>query len=311
MVSTDTVIETSDLSKNYKKIKAVDGLTMQVPRGVVVGFLGPNGAGKTTTMRILMGLVRPTKGSATMLGVSVDKHTAEIRKRIGTLIESPFFYPTHTGKTNLRIQAKLAGTDEDRVDLALGAVELSGRAKSKYSSYSLGMKQRLGIANALLTDPELMLLDEPTNGLDPAGIVEIRNLIRKLSSEGRTIFVSSHLLAEVQQMCDYVIILNKGRQVASGSVDELVSQGGRLVATVPDAEAAVEILKHAHFSADVADDNKVTVKDADGRGADVNKALSESGIYASEIREQDLSLEQVFLQLTDDSSANIGRESND
>ncbi len=305
MVSTDTVIETSGLSKNYKKIRAVDGLTMQVPRGVVVGFLGPNGAGKTTTMRILMGLVRPSGGWATMLGVPVDEHTAEIRRRIGTLIESPFFYPTHTGRTNLRIQAKLAGVSDDRVDSALEAVELSGRAKSKYTTYSLGMKQRLGIANALLTDPELMLLDEPTNGLDPAGIVEIRELLRRLTGEGRTIFVSSHLLAEVQQMCDYVIILNRGRQVASGSVSELVAKGRQLMATVPDTKAAVDVLKRANFSAVIGDGNRVAIKDADGRGADINRALSEQGIYASELLEQDPSLEQVFLQLTDD---NIGGE---
>ncbi len=305
MVSADTVIETNDLSKNYKKIKAVDGLTMQVPRGVVVGFLGPNGAGKTTTMRILMGLVKPVGGRATMLGIPVDEHTAEIRRRIGTLIESPFFYPTHTGRTNLRIQAKLAGVGDDRVDSALEAVELSGRAKSKYSTYSLGMKQRLGIANALLTDPELMLLDEPTNGLDPAGIVEIRKLLRRLTGEGRTIFVSSHLLAEVQQMCDYVIILNRGKQVASGRVDELVAKGRQLLATVPDAKAAVDVLKRANFNAVVGDDNRVSIKDGDGRGADVNRALSEQGIFASELLEQEPTLEQVFLQLTDD---NIGGE---
>ncbi len=275
MVSTDTVIETSDLSKNYKKIRAVDGLTMQVPRGVVVGFLGPNGAGKTTTMRILMGLVKPAGGSATMLGVPVDEHTAEIRRRIGTLIESPFFYPTHTGRTNLRIQAKLAGVADNRVDSVLEIVELSGRAKSKYSTYSLGMKQRLGIANALLTDQELMLLDEPTNGLDPAGIVEIRKLLRNLTGDGRTVFVSSHLLAEIQQMCDYVIILNKGRQVACGSVSDLVAKGRELVATVPDAGAAVDVLKRANFNAISKDDSRVAIEDADGRAADVNKALSE------------------------------------
>ena len=305
MVSTDTVIETSDLSKNYKKIRAVDGLTMQVPRGVVVGFLGPNGAGKTTTMRILMGLVKPAGGSATMLGVPVDEHTAEIRRRIGTLIESPFFYPTHTGRTNLRIQAKLAGVADNRVDSVLEIVELSGRAKSKYSTYSLGMKQRLGIANALLTDPELMLLDEPTNGLDPAGIVEIRKLLRNLTGDGRTVFVSSHLLAEIKQECDYVIILNKGRQVACGSVSDLVAKGRELVATVPDAGAAVDVLKRANFNAISKDDSRVAIEDADGRAADVNKALSEQGIYASELIEQDQTLEQVFLQLTD---SNIGGE---
>lgn len=299
MVSSGTVIETDGLAKHYGKVTALDGLTIEVPSGVVAGFLGPNGAGKTTTIRVLMGLVKPQEGSATMLGVNVAQHTAEIRRRVGTLIEAPAFYSTHTGRTNLRIHARLAGVEEDRVDTVLEEVGLTKRAGSKYSTYSHGMKQRLGIACALLTEPELLILDEPTNGLDPAGIVEVRELVRGLAGDGRTVFVSSHLLAEVQQMCDYVIILNKGRQVASGHVSELVARGRQLAATVPEPARAADILAAAGFKAKADDGGQILIQGADGRGADVNRTLVEKGIYASQIVDRDPSLEQVFLELTD------------
>src|SRR6266511_342798 len=220
MSAAESVIETRDLGKRYgDRIVAVDRLVMRVRRGEVYGFLGPNGAGKTTTLRMLLGLVRPTSGSALVLGAAPG--SPEGLARIGALIETPTFYPFLSGRDNLRVLALHAGIPEAQIGPALAEVELSARAGDRFETYSLGMKQRLGIAAALIKDPELLILDEPTNGMDPAGMAEMRTFIRSLGRGTRTVLLSSHLMTEVEQICDRVGVISKGSLVGEGTVDEL------------------------------------------------------------------------------------------
>ncbi len=240
----DLVIETHDLSKRYSdRIVAVDRLLMRVRRGEVYGFLGPNGAGKTTTLRMLLGLVRPTSGTALVLGVAPG--SPEGLARIGALIETPTFYPFLSGRDNLRVLARHAGVSETRIEPALAEVELTGRAGDRFRTYSLGMKQRLGIAAALLKDPELLILDEPTNGMDPAGMAEMRAFIRDLGRETRTVLLSSHLMSEVEQICDRVGVISKGTLVGEGTVDELRGRESLWLRAEPleEAERVVRALR--------------------------------------------------------------------
>src|SRR5919109_1940846 len=214
------VVETRELGKRYDgRIVAVDKLSLRVRRGEVYGFLGPNGAGKTTTLRMLLGLVRPTSGSALVLGARPG--SPESLARVGALIESPTFYPFLSGRDNLRVLARYSGTDEKRIRSVLDEVNLAARADDRFATYSLGMKQRLGIAAALLKDPDLLILDEPTNGMDPAGMAEMRSFIRTLGRGERTVLLSSHLMAEVEQTCDRVGVISSGRLVGEGTIDEL------------------------------------------------------------------------------------------
>src|SRR5207253_4097465 len=228
MVSSSTasgelVIETDGLTKRYGDVVAVDQLSLRVPRGGVFGFLGPNGSGKTTTMGMLLGLVQPTSGEARIFGEPVGR--SDTLRRIGAMVESPTFYPYLSGRANLRYFQGIGrrGSPAD-IDRLLELVDLGKRADSKFATYSLGMKQRLGIACALLGDPDLVFLDEPTNGLDPAGVVEVRELIRDLGKGGRTIVLSSHLLAETELVCDNVAVLSRGRLIAQGTIKELLRQ---------------------------------------------------------------------------------------
>src|SRR5919202_4006531 len=229
----EAAIEVDGLTKRYGRIVAVDGLTFRVPRGGVVGFVGPNGAGKTTAIRMLMGLVRPTSGTALALGKPVS-HPETYLPRVGALIESPAFYPSLSGRRNLHALAILGRHDRGAIDGLLDLVGLQGRGDDAYGQYSLGMKQRLGLAAALVPDPELLILDEPTNGLDPAGIREIRTLLRQIGDSGKTVFVSSHLLAEVERMCDRLLILRKGCLVFAGTVDEILVHRVGIVAVPAD-----------------------------------------------------------------------------
>src|SRR5262252_2224371 len=224
---TDTVLSTHQLSKSYGERPAVRDLDLEVRGGEVFGFLGPNGSGKTTTIRMLLGLIRPTAGRAIIFGMDTARQMPFILPRIGAIVETPVFYPYLSGTDNLRVIGAASGmasgkANQRRIDEVLELVELHVQAKMAYRKYSLGMKQRLGIAAALLTDPELVLLDEPTNGLDPAGMFEIRQLIHRLASLGKTIFLSSHLLNEVQQVCNRVAILQKGNLIMQGNVHELL-----------------------------------------------------------------------------------------
>jgi ABC-2 type transport system ATP-binding protein len=290
-------IETRGLTKRYgAQVVAVDRLDLCVRRGEIYGFLGPNGAGKTTTLRMLLGLIRPTAGMATVLGAAPG--TPESLARIGAMIETPAFYPYLSGRDNLRVLALHAGVPESRIETALHEVELTDRAKDRFSTYSLGMKQRLGVAAALLKDPELLILDEPTNGLDPAGTVEMRTLIRGLGQGRRTVILSSHLMPEVEQICNRVGVIRHGTLVAEGTVNELrgrdslrvraepLAAARRLVATIPGI-GRVEI---------VGDSLRV---EADAAMAPaINRALVEAGIAVSELYREQASLEEVFLELT-------------
>ena len=230
----EAVIETSGLRKVFRsrrgrRIAAVDGLDLCVPAGGVHGFLGPNGSGKTTTIRMLLGLARPTEGEMRLFGEPVPQRLPAVTDRIGAVVEEPKFMPSFSGRKNLLLLARSIGVPHQRVDAALAQVGLDGRDRERYSHYSLGMKQRLAIAATLLKSPELLILDEPTNGLDPAGIRDIRDMIRELGETGVTVLLSSHILAEVQQVADTVSIIARGRLLASGTVADLVGGGGRSV----------------------------------------------------------------------------------
>ncbi|MDG6107772.1 ATP-binding cassette domain-containing protein [Dactylosporangium aurantiacum] len=220
-------IETRGLTKRYGARTVVDGLDLDVPEGVVAGLIGPNGAGKTTTLRMLLGLVRPDAGTGSVGGLPLTDPVAYL-PRVGALIESPAFYPGLSGERNLAVQAALAGTDPAGIPALLERVGLGGRGRGPYQSYSLGMKQRLGIAAALLGDPALVVLDEPANGLDPAGIRDLRGIVRSIHDEGRTVLVSSHLLAEVQQVCDWLVVIGDGRRLYQGPARDLLAGGGDL-----------------------------------------------------------------------------------
>jgi len=290
-------IETNGLGKRYgDRILAVDQLNMRVRRGEVYGFLGPNGAGKTTTLRMLLGLIRPTSGSATVLGAPPG--APEGLARIGALVETPAFYPFLSGRDNLRLLARYAGVPETRIPVVLEEVELTARAGDRFATYSLGMKQRLGVAAALLKDPELLILDEPTNGMDAAGMAEMRTFIRGLGQSGRTVLLSSHLMGEVEQVCDRVGVILGGRLVGEGTLDELRGRAGLRVRAEPLALAR-------RVLADLAPVEQVAVSEggflltADpAAAAGINRALVEAGIAVSELRQERASLEQVFLELT-------------
>src|SRR5438270_5527732 len=215
-------LRTEGLTKRYGGRAAVDRLSIDVPAGSVCGFVGPNGAGKTTSIRMLLGLVRPTSGTAEVLGQSIGGPAAYLA-RVGAMIETPAFYPTLSGRRNLQVLARLTGIDDHRVEAVLEQVGLLDRAGELYRAYSLGMKQRLGLAGALLGAPQLLILDEPTNGLDPPGIREVRGLLRRLADTGTTVFVSSHLLDELQHVCDHLVVINGGRLVFQGSVEALLA----------------------------------------------------------------------------------------
>jgi ABC-2 type transport system ATP-binding protein len=291
------VIETRALSKSYGgRILAVDGLTMRVRRGEVYGFLGPNGAGKTTTLRMLLGLVRPTSGSALVLGAAPG--LPESLARVGALIESPTFYPFLSGLDNLRVLARYSGTPEARIESVLDEVDLASRARDRFGTYSLGMKQRLGIAGALLKDPELLILDEPTNGMDPAGMAEMRGFIRTLGRGRRTVLLSSHLMSEVEQVSDRVAVISRGALVREGTVDELRGQESLWVRAEP-LEAAERVLGTLRSVERFArKDGGFRIAADPATAPTINRALVEAGIAVSELRPERDSLEKIFLELT-------------
>ena len=290
------LVETKGLTKRYGSITAVKGLDLEIRRGEVYGFLGPNGAGKTTTLRMLLGLIRPTSGSASVLGEAPGSPAS--LDGVGSLVESPAFYPYLSGRDNLRLMARYSGTPRSRVAEVLETVELSGRARDKYKKYSLGMKQRLGVATALLKDPDLLILDEPTNGLDPKGMADMRALIRKLGHGERTVLLSSHLLGEIQQICDRVGVIRKGELVAEGTVAELRGREGLLVRAEP-AEEAAEIARRLAGVEEVRETDGYLRLTADPkRAAEINAKLVSAGLRVSELRAAEQSLEEVFLELT-------------
>jgi ABC-2 type transport system ATP-binding protein len=298
------VIEVEGLRKEYRRFRkprtvALDGLDLEVPEGGVFGFLGPNGAGKTTTIRCLLGLVAASAGRARVLGGDVPGSLPRVIRRIGSIVEAPALYPRFTGRRNLEILARIDGIDRRAVGTALERVGLSSRAEDMVRTYSLGMKQRLGIAAALLKDPLLLILDEPANGLDPAGIVEVRDLLRSLGAEGRTVFVSSHILSEVQQVADRVAIVARGRLVASGSVREVLRSGrdAGIRVRVGDLEAGRLALAEAGMTA-VLDGDALRVSVPASEGEGVARALAAKDLFPSLLQPDEGNLERAFLELT-------------
>lgn len=291
--SAEVVLRTVGLTKRFSSITAVDGLDLEVLKGEVLGFLGPNGAGKSTTVGMILGLIAPTAGSVEYAGVPL--------KRIGAIIEAPAFYPYMSGRDNLHALALAAGgVPVNRVDALLEYVGLADRPKSPYRTYSMGMKQRLGIASTLLGDPALVILDEPTNGLDPAGQREIRSLIPQLAHEGRSVLLASHLLHEVEQVCDRVAILRRGKLLQVGTVSDIVGRGGFLEIQVAEPERAAEIIRALPFVERVSvQDERLSVVAPEERGADISRALGDANLYVQEMATRRSSLEDVFLELTD------------
>ena len=296
----DLVIQTDALTKRYGHILAVDQLSLEVPRGRIFGLLGPNGSGKTTTIGMLLGLVRPTSGSFSLLG-SQTSH-ADALHRVGAIVEQPYFYPYLSGRRNLAYFQGISGRGSPKeLDDLLEQVGLADRAGDKFQTYSLGMKQRLGLAYTLLGNPELLILDEPTNGMDPAGMAEVRELIRNLGSADRTVLLSSHLLNEVEQICDSVAILSKGKVIAQGAVGDLLHQQEQIrLRTSNDAEA-VEILSALDWVDDVRIEGEALIVTAPhDRTSELTAALGKSGVYVAEITPLQQSLEQYFLEVTGD-----------
>ncbi|MGY0060776.1 ABC transporter ATP-binding protein [Streptomyces sp. LZ34] len=297
------VVTIHQLTKRYGDRVAVGDLTVEVPRGVVAGFIGPNGAGKTTTMAMLLGLVRPTSGDATVLGRSIH-HPERYLGRVGALLEGPAMWPALTGVENLRVLARLGGQDERRIPEVLELVGLADRARDRYGRYSLGMKQRLGIAAALLGDPELLILDEPTNGLDPAGMIDMRDLIARIAAEGRTVLVSSHILNELEQVCDWLLIIEQGTLVYAGSAREFAGRTGNDILLAP-ADGA-DLLKLADIVAAEGLEPKsdggrlmVPIDHRDPRqvAASLNRAAFATGIVLAELTVHRPTLESTYLRL--------------
>ncbi|MGN6207013.1 ABC transporter ATP-binding protein [Humibacter sp.] len=300
----ELAIASTGLTKRFGRQVAVDGLELRVPRGSVYGFLGPNGSGKTTTIRMLLGLTAPNAGEVELLGERMPRASATVLPRVGALVEGPAFYPFLTGRANLsRLDAadprSVSSTRRDRVADALDRVGLTHAADKKAHAYSLGMKQRLGLAGALLRERELLVLDEPSNGLDPQGTREVRSLIRRLADEGATVFVSSHLLSEVEQLCSHVAVMRAGRLVASGSLEELRATGGReAVVRTPDARAAASVLAGRGLDPSVTGETVTATLDADTAAEDLVAALVSAGVRVRGFEVTSPSLEDRFVALT-------------
>jgi ABC-2 type transport system ATP-binding protein len=304
----EIVLRTNNLTKQYGKRVAVNNLNLEVRRGEIMGFLGPNGAGKTTTIRMALGLIAPTAGSVEILGQKVATHGSRILPRVGALVETPALYLYMSGRNNLRAVASvLGGVPKSRIDAVLDLVGLRARQKDRVRTYSLGMKQRLGVAIALLQDPDLLILDEPANGLDPAGIVEMRDLMHRLTAEGKTVFISSHLLTEVQQICTRVSIINLGELVKVSTIEELISGHGEFVVSLERAQEALALVKAQPWGKDARLDTRgALVTTAPGkRGRDLNLFLVDAGFAPETIAQSTQDLEQVFLELTNSGTGEI------
>jgi ABC-2 type transport system ATP-binding protein len=300
---TPTALSVTGLTKRYGDRNAVDNLSIELPAGVVAGFVGPNGAGKTTTMAMLLGLVRPTAGTGTVLGESI-KDPATYLSRVGALIESPAFYPSLTGAENLRVFATIGAQDTARIPELLETVGLDGRGDDPYRSYSLGMKQRLGIAAALLGDPDLLILDEPANGLDPQGVREMRSLIGRLAGTGRTVLVSSHDLSELEQVCDWLVLIDTGRSLYQGLTSDLLKGGATGLIVVPqradDHPALRDLLVDRGHEVELRDDRlmvSVNGTDIDDLAASVNRAAFDAGMVLVELSPNRTTLEDRYLSM--------------
>ena len=313
----ESVISTSHLTKSFDTLMAVNDLDLEVLRGDVFGFLGPNGSGKTTTIRMLLGLIQPTRGSIMLFGFDTSRHLRQALPRVGAIVEMPVFYPYLSGVDNLRMVAAASGmqpgkANQARIDEVLTLVDLAARGKDAYRKYSLGMKQRLAIGAALLTDPELILLDEPTNGLDPAGVHEMRQLILRLAAIGKTVFLSSHILYEIQQVCNRVAILQKGRLLKQGKVQELLHERERLVVRLgtPEETAQAQVILQQASQHEMewitgvsggTDKNNLPALFVDApaaRSQEIIALLARRDLFIAEMYQSEASLEDFFLELT-------------
>ena len=299
---TNTAISVSDLSKKYEDRLAVSHINFEVPLGTVCGFVGPNGSGKTTTMRMLLGLITPTTGQGHILGEPIE-HPEKYLSRVGAMIEGPAFYPALSGHENLMVLARLGGFPIERVQTLLEKVGLGDRGKSKYKTYSLGMKQRLGIAAALLPDPKLLMLDEPTNGLDPEGIQEVRALLRELANDGTTVFVSSHLLFELEIISDHIVMLRKGEIVFAGPIGDLMTkqQPTIIAKSLQHADLAkiVAIAEKSGHQAVIRNDSVHVLAPMEWAPV-LNKAAFDAGITLAQLAPQLPNLEETFFEMTGD-----------
>jgi len=298
------VIEIEGLRKTYRRrgqvTVAIDGLDLTVPEGGVFGFLGPNGSGKTTSIRCLLGLARPTAGQLRLLGHRVPEGLGAGMRRIGSIVETPALFPTMTARENLRLLGSVDGIGPRRVEAALEMVGLSDRGDDLVKKYSLGMRQRLALGAAVLKEPDVLVLDEPANGLDPAGMREVRDLLRRFAAEGRTVFVSSHILTEIEQTCDRVAILAAGRCVTHGSVDEVLAAAGHRVGILVKVEDLVvggRVLEAAGLVVERVDD-ALRVEVDPGAAAHITRLLADADQWVTELRPHRFSLEDVFLELT-------------
>lgn len=293
----EIVLEVTDLVKNFKKVQAVKSINLNLHKGEVLGLLGPNGSGKTTTLAMLLGILHPTSGSFSWFNNGTKD---ENRKRIGSLLETPNFYPYLNAYDNLKVVGIIKNVPnlKERIDFVLNLVDLKERGKRPFRTYSLGMKQRLAVASALLSDPEVLVLDEPTNGLDPQGIVEMRQLIIDIAKEGKTIILASHILAEVQIICSHVVILREGEMVYSGSMGSLLNQeqAFRLsAANMEQLEQALNSISGITIAEKTADDFLITCTERI-EGSVINKRLVEQGVYVSELHAHQKNLETIFLE---------------
>ncbi|NEW27608.1 ABC transporter ATP-binding protein [Nocardia cyriacigeorgica] len=292
---TDSIVVTTKLTKRYGTHLAVDRVDMRVRPGEIYGFLGPNGAGKTTTLRMLVGLIAPSSGSATVLGQAPGDPT--VVRRVGVLIEGPGFYPYLSGRDNLLVMARYRGLGRAQVAEALQRVGLAGRADDRYRTYSLGMKQRLGVGAALLGRPDLLILDEPTNGLDPAGMAEMRSLITDLAADGHTVLLSSHMLSEVQEICDRVGVISGGRLLAESTVAELRGAATLLVRAAP-ADIAVPAIRAVLGEPVTLTAAGIRIEAGADAAPKIARAVLESGADLLELRVDEKSLEEVFFEMT-------------
>ena len=295
-----TSIRTTGLTKDFGDLRAVDNINMDLPRGGVAGFVGPNGSGKSTTIRMLLGLIKPTSGEAEVLGHSIANPSAYLH-RVGGLIEAPAFYPSLTGEENLRVFAALGGFARGRIAEMLEVVGLGDRGGDKYKNYSLGMKQRLGIALALLPDPDLLVLDEPTNGLDPQGIVEIRSLLMELGASGKTVFVSSHLLAEIQAACDSIVMIDHGGLVFGGTMVDLLSRNSPTIRAAAENEIdtirLIELATNAGYTSTRVN-GAIEIDAPSVWASDLNRLAWQAGITLKELQATSADLEQAFFAMT-------------
>jgi ABC-2 type transport system ATP-binding protein len=300
--NSDVVVRTEHLTKHYGKLVAVDDLNLEVHRGEVFGFLGPNGAGKSTTMCMILGLIAPTSGNIEIFGVNVKSNLADILGKIGAVMESPGFYPYLSGWDNLKVFASISrNVTDNRIKEVLKLIDLADRAQDKFGGYSQGMKQRLAIACALLHDPEFIIFDEPTSGLDPAGMKEIRELLIRLGQEGKTIFLNSHLLHEVEQVCNHVAIIKKGKVIALGAPNDLIKHGDTLQIRVTDIDKAVAILNEEDWVSSITRESDLLIlKAPTERATDISALLAKNSVFISEMKAREDSLESFFLELTEE-----------